>query len=53
MINLSTSTENINGVYDNDFLYHFYVIKKEDKLKMIESDNEEEVYNSIMEIINV
>ena len=27
--------------------------KKEDKLKMIESDNEEEVYNSIMEIINV
>ena len=27
--------------------------KKEDKLKMIESDNEEEVYNSFMEIINV
>ena len=26
--------------------------KKEDKLKMIESDNEDEVYKSMMEIIN-
>jgi len=26
--------------------------KKENKLKMIQSDNEDEVYNSMMEIIN-